>query len=187
MKTYNQNDIDMILNNQKLQKAITKYEYLINHINQIDDIYIKTFCSLFNMRQHSFSKAPSNFNYKHFIDKYFNYFRQICNDPSITFEDVFNTVSGFSYRDELSFSSKMFHLLKPEYPIWDSILRNKDHFNTIRKDGTKLDQYYDYKDKFDKYINSAQGKLIIDRFNCKFCNCNISNTKKIDFVLWQDR
>lgn len=187
MKTYTSSDIDNVLDNPKLIQGITKYEYLITHLNKIDEVFIYNFCTLFKMIPRNFSRAPKSFDFNKFKEKYFKYLQQLYQNPNTDFETVLKKVSSFSYREELSFSSKMYHLVHPDYPIWDSVLTNKNHFNNLVKTDNKLDKYYDYKQKFEEYKDKPQGRLIIRRFNKKFKYNTIGPIKQIDFVLWQDR
>ena len=44
-----------------------------------------------------------------------------------------------------------------------------------------------YKKRFYEYLHSDEGQMILTLFNQKFSDLEISDAKKIDFVLWQDR
>lgn len=187
MKTYNIKEVDEILNDPKLLPAITKYEYLVTHLDKIDDVFVCNFCSLFKMTPHSFTNAPEDFDFNEYNKKYFNYLKKLNKNPNISFEEAYKNVNSFSFREELSFSSKMYHLVHPEYPIWDSILTNKKHFGTFKKTRDKVNDYFTYKDLYDKYVNSPQGDLITKRFIKKFKYSIIKPVKQIDFVLWRDR
>ena len=85
----------------------------------------------------------------------------------------------------------MLHSINPKFPIWDSIV-TKCHFKInvpYYKANKNLlcEKYLEYTSQFEEYKLSANGKMLIDLFNKRFPNINISDTKKIDFILWQAR
>ena len=83
--------------------------------------------------------------------------------------------------------------MKPSEPIWDSVVATK-HFG-FKLPGYSLKdrpsacvkKYAEYCETFNKYAKSQEGKMIVRLFDEKFPKCEITDVKKIDFVLWQDK
>jgi hypothetical protein len=48
-------------------------------------------------------------------------------------------------------------------------------------------RYAEYEDKFYDYMATEEGCMIIRTFDERFPNNGISDVKKIDFILWQDK
>ena len=93
---------------------------------------------------------------------------------------------------EASFSSKLLATRFPSRPIWDQhVLRNlgiqapnrnvKNRAEKIVCTYKKIENWY--RDK----ILSREGKMIINIYNEEYPDFPISDVKKIDFFLWQNR
>ena len=175
---------------EKIEKGLDKYYEIMEMLKQTD-IAVNL---EFQKKYRYFYKVYRRTN--QFCSDYFKYFEEIKNNINIDFETILRTISSFRKNNELemSFSSKILHSINPDLPIWDSIV-TKEHFGILApKKCGKSDRiieaskiYYYYKDEIYKYMNSYEGNEIITCFNDYFPNNEISNVKKIDFVLWQDR
>ena len=93
----------------------------------------------------------------------------------------------------MSFSSKLLHTIKPEYPIWDSVV-TKEHFgirppyaSCKNREQLCIERYDLYQDRFYDFMSSDEGAELIRIFDHQYPNNGISNVKKIDFIMWQDR
>lgn len=171
-----------------LKKGLDKYINIMTtfkKINIADNLeFQKTF--------RNFYKISHRIN--EFYIEYFKYFEGIKNDTNIDFKTILTNINSFSGYLEMSFSSKILHTINPDYPIWDSVV-TKGHFEIeAPKESSKYDRiieavkkYNMYKDKFYEFMNSTEGKKIITAFDNYFPDSKISDAKKIDFILWQDR
>ena len=124
------------------------------------------------------------------LEKYKNMLDKYMPKKIINFETIINELS--EERVEASFTSKLLHTVDNSKPIYDSNVRYAltigqviGKKNDIRKNQAiiiykKIEDFYKNK----KYIN-IRNRLVIEfnfRTNDKF---NITNEKKIDFILWE--
>lgn len=168
-------------------EGITKYLYIKNNLSngKYKDVY-RVFYGLARIG-------------KTFCENYFKEMERLKADKDkITFKTIFEAIS--KERNETSFASKMLHTFKPEFPIWDRIVAT-DHFGMKVPNKAEKEIVYDiyekYVTRFNEYKSSDSGKELINIFNeiCdelfdeNFLNENkpkttITDTKKIDFLLW---
>lgn len=99
---------------------------------------------------------------------------QMKNRNSVSFRAIFKRVKLFKYTYELSFSSKLLHTLRPEWPIWDKIV-GVDHFHYRTPSSKRSDvdvvfteRYEQYADTFGKYLESSEGHMLIKNFDEDF-------------------
>lgn len=179
-----------ILQKTELKKGIEKYKYIMLHLQEVDvssDVeFQKAFETFYKL-----SRYP-----KEFRKLYFNLMEEKKNKSDVSFEEIFYIVKTFykqigksnKDRTEISFSSKLLHTINDSYPIWDSVLTDKNHFNLKCNVKTAVSTYKSYEDKCNQLLNSSEGHDLIKIFNDE-CSlyAGISDVKKIDFILWQDR
>lgn len=188
-------EISKILKDEKrkgtFKSAIETYMYQIQDELYNTDLsdddkseeFIKVYADYYGMTRRG----------KDFCKEYFKIMEKLKGEINLDFETVFDRVYDIAHTDEVSFSSKMLHTINPDLPIWDSIVA-EDHF------GMKVRYYKAYLREFNKYKLSKKGQYVIGLFD-KICDdlfgkdsleadkaktC-ITDTKKIDFVLWQCR
>lgn len=178
-----------ILDNPGLQAGINDYSYLLNNLystNVAEDAhYQDVFRKFYQMRK---------FYSDEFASGYFQLLEELKADQNnVTFQEIFDRILGIQNTFEMSFSSKMLHMLQPENPIWDSVV-TKEHFGLCipasghkNRESACVQRYDLYKKRFYEYLHSDEGQMILTLFNQKFPDLEISDAKKIDFVLWQDR
>ena len=178
-----------ILDKPGLQAGINDYCYLLNNLystNVAEDAhYQDVFRKFYQMRK---------FYSDEFASGYFQLLEELKADQNnVTFQEIFDRILGIQNTFEMSFSSKMLHMLQPENPIWDSVV-TKEHFGLCipasghkNRESACVQRYDLYKKRFYEYLHSDEGQMILTLFNQKFPDLEISDAKKIDFVLWQDR
>ncbi len=180
-----ENKILEILEKPQLTKGIEKYTFLQNNLYCVDvannEEYKNNYKNFYRMARRG----------KTFCNQYFSIMENLKNVKNIDFETIFEQVYTIKNTNEISFSSKMLHSLNPKFPIWDSIV-TKGHFKInvpYYKANKNLlcEKYLEYTSQFEEYKLSNNGKMLIDLFNKRYPNINISDTKKIDFILWQAR
>ena len=188
-------EISKILKDEKrkgnFKSAIETYMYQIQDELYNTDLsdddkseeFIKVYADYYGMTRRG----------KDFCKEYFKIMEKLKGEINLDFETVFDRVYEIAHTDEVSFSSKMLHTINPDLPIWDSIVA-EDHF------GMKVRYYKAYLREFNKYKLSKKGQYVIGMFD-KICGdlfgkdsleankakACITDTKKIDFVLWQCR
>lgn len=112
-----------ILDKPGLQAGINDYCYLFNNLystNVAEDAhYQDVFRKFYQMRK---------FYSDEFASVYFQLLEELKADQNnVTFQEIFDRILGIQNTFEMSFSSKMLHMLQPENPIWDSVVA-KEHF-----------------------------------------------------------
>lgn len=182
-----------ILDNDIFEQKLADYTYLISNLRggpiADNEEYKRTFRSFFEFKR----------GIKHTKkEEYFKYMDEVKANKKIDnelAEKVYNKVCLITGRNEISFASKMIHVIDNSWPIWDSIVAT-DHFGFERCADGDLEtrktitwnRYMQYKDLFCKYMESADGQKIVDLFDGdeRFQNSIISDVKKTDFILWRD-
>ena len=95
-------------------------------------------------------------------------------------------------RIEASFASKMLHTIDDRKPIWDSVVLNHLSFkvhniNKEKRFDTIVNLYNNMCLGYNKLIETEKGKDIIKVFDDNFGKKDISEIKKIDFILWASK
>jgi len=111
-------------------------------------------------------------------------------DSDVSFEDVFTAIKMRTKRVEASFSSKLLATINPHKPIWDTEvlkkLNMKAPYQADRNRESKIiNCYLTIEDWYTNELHSARGKEMIRTFDKKMGRYNITDTKKIDLMLWQ--
>ena len=171
---------------EKIYSGIQKYQYLRNALQatdvSTDEDFQRAFNGFFRMRQRSQS----------YYDDFYCYLER-HKAIGVVFEDVLAYLYEKHGKIEMSFSSKMVALVNPNLPIWDSIVAEK-HFG-LKKPSTYcknrfekcVEKYAAYCDQYAVYMQSEDAQQKIAKFNRLFPGTDISDVKKVDFILWQDR
>lgn len=183
------NDLNQILSRKELREGLEKYRYIMTALHEVDvrtdAEFQKTFRDFYQMRR---------FYSDDFAKHYFVLMQQLKDTgPNMSFDMALERVKHIQGTYEMSFSSKLAHTINPLLPIWDSVV-TKGHFG-IRapyagaKDKEKAccRKYAEFEDAFYDYMATDDGIQIIHAFDEAFPDSGISDVKKIDFVLWQDR
>lgn len=179
------NSIKKIIEKPELQQGVEKYLEIMSLLPNVDVSANHNFQRKYNGFYRMGRRNPE------YYDCYYNYMEKQKNN-NITFKDTLAYLYNSVERYEASFSSKLVATLKPTMPIWDKfVLENiglvapaygtRDRMNKI------IDVYSKIVDWYEKYLNTDDAKFIIKLFDEKIGQQNITNLKKIDFVLWQMR
>lgn len=170
----------------KLKQGVEKYLYLRRRLYEtdvsVDADFQRAFNGFFRMRQRS-----SEF-YKDFF-----YYLELHKNTEVSFEDAITTFYEKFHRLEISFTSKLVALANPQKPIWDSVV-TYGHFGIKAPSygsGKRLEKaiarYYEYCGRYADYMKTAEAKALINQFNHIYENVEITDEKKVDFMLWVDR
>ena len=135
----------------------------------------------------------NRFYSEEFAYGYFQIMEHLKTSPVISFEMALERVKHIKGSYEISFSSKMAHTIDPELPVWDKIV-TKDHFHinapyTLHRNRERAccAKYEEYRRRFYVYLSSEEGQALASLFDEAYPNSGISDVKKVDFILWQDR
>lgn len=127
-----------------------------------------------------------------FAKHYFKLMEEMKFCKEMRFSMAMERIKHIRNTYEMSFASKMTHTIDPLHPIWDRIVTKK-HFGisapTVKKERESAccKRYDAYEDKFYDYMASDEGMMIIRLFDEQYPASGITDVKKVDFVLWQDR
>jgi hypothetical protein len=111
----------------------------------------------------------------------------------ITFPRVLRYFQEYLGRYEPSFSSKLVATHNPNLPVWDvHVLSNiglrAPSYTSPHKFNLAETAYHAIQEWYRSFEQSAEGAMIIRMFDEHISEAKfITNTKKIDFVLWQAR
>lgn len=170
----------------KLKQGIEKYLYLRRRLYEtdvsVDADFQRVFNGFFRMRQRS----------SEFYREFFRYM-ELHKNTEVSFQDTITTFYEKFHRLEISFSSKLVALINPQKPIWDSVV-TYGHFgikapsygcgNRLEK---SIERYHQYCEKYVAFMQTVEAERLISEFECHFENAEITNEKKVDFMLWADR
>ena len=127
-----------------------------------------------------------------YYQDYYSYLQQ-HKESGIDFAKALTYLYEKHGRLEMSFVSKMVAIADPSFPIWDSVV-TKGHFGiTAPYAGEKnrlqkgIDKYTQYCRSYNTYMQTDEAKAKIAEFEHLFPGVDITDVKKLDFMLWQDR
>ena len=128
-----------------------------------------------------------------YYDKFYLFLEQKKKE-GVSFEETLDYLKGAEGRLEISFSSKLIHVINPQRPIWDNNVAVQ-HFgmklpgygvdSSIRQRET-VKAYYEYCGRFYEYLDSSEGQAVIRLFNDKYPHTGFTDGKKVDFIMWVD-
>lgn len=170
----------------KARKGIERYLEIMDLFHNTDvsndTNFQKKFNGFYRIRQRS----------KNWYKIYYQYLEeQKNNNPN--FSQVLMYLNEKLKRYEPSFSSKFIATHNPNKPIWDAfVLRNSKikppYYSSKNKFSKAIQVYAEIEKWHSTLMLSPTGKMIIDIFNNTVPEANkISDVKKVDFVLWQNR
>lgn len=166
----------------RVKVGLTKYNWIMRRVHEVDVSadanFQKSYNGFYRMRQ-----RPADF-YK----TYYAFLEQNKDNPSLTFEEILTYLYEETGSIHASFSSKLLATVNPDMPIWDKFV--------LQNLGLRTPYYY-AKDRMQKTIQlyqricewyqSEQAREKLQLFNALFPNEEISDVKKIDFILWATR
>lgn len=172
--------MEMILN--RVAIGIDKYKWIMTRIHDIDVStdaeFQKFFNGFYRMRQ-----RPASF-----YASYYSYLEQNKRNQALTFADILTYLYQETGSIHASFSSKLLATVNPDMPIWDKFV--------LQNLGLRTPYYYE-KDRLQKTVQlylricdwyrSSEAAEKLNEFNRLFPDVDISDVKKIDFILWGTR
>ena len=144
-----------------------------------DQILKDLFCEFYRLGGLGYPQSSVDTFFKEF-DKLIKEYRRTKIVP--LYEEVLTKLYSVNNHREVVFATKILHSFDNNLPIYDSVAGLK-HFGISRESF----DFENYKNEINSFMETPLGQSIITRFDAAFPNSGISDTKKIDFVLWQDR
>ena len=105
---------------------------------------------------------------------------------------ILNCMYNLTKRYEASFSSKLFATLNPEKPIIDRfVLANLNLKLPSASNPQRIDNinkiYQEIIKSYNDVLQADEGRYLVERFDAEYPSVNVTNVKKIDFILWKIR
>lgn len=129
-------------------------------------------------------------------DRFYDLFADLKKGSNYCFRCVLWELSGESQQVYPSFASKLLHTFNPKLPIWDSFILKSLGLEMKGKSKNlngKIEEccriYQNICDAFTSHLGDAGVLKAIEEFNKRFPKYagNISDAKKLDFILWSNR
>lgn len=166
----------------KVQIGIEKYTWIMRRVQEtdvsVDAGFQRAYNGFYRIRQ-----RPESF-YK----TYYEYLERNKDNKGLTFEEVITYLYRETGSIHASFSSKLLATVRSDMPVWDKFV--------LQNLGLRAPYYYE-KDRLQKTIRlydricewyaTSEAVAKLNVFDEKFPDINISDVKKIDFILWATR
>jgi len=129
---------------------------------------------------------------REWYEQYYSYMER-NKKADILFEQVLDYLFETLRRYEPSFSSKLAATINPNQPVWDSfVLQNTGQRPPSYAANNRIERakevFQNIRQWYENQMQSEEGQLIIATFNRLVEEHEqITDLKKIDFVLWQTR
>lgn len=181
----NQSEIERILCKKELKIGLEKYLTIMNLLHNTDVSKDADFQKLYNgfykMRQRK----------REFYNSYYLLLEQ-KKKSEVTFQEIFLSLKEKTNRNEASFSSKMVASINPDMPVWDQfVMKNAGikvpSYSVKNREQRIITAYETLVEWYADYLQTQEAKDIIKVFNLKFPKAEITDIKKIDLFLWQNR
>ncbi len=127
--------------------------------------------------------------------EWYSHYYQMLEDlkvQNLNFGEILKELKSRTGRLEASFASKMYATKNPDYPIIDKwVLDNLDLRLPYTYENNRckkiINLYGNIINWYDSFVSSKKGSESIKIFNEICPGSDISDVKKVDFILWQMR
>jgi hypothetical protein len=169
----------------KVGPGLKKYQDIMDGLQKVDVSsdaeFQKKYNGFYKVRQRE----------EKFYLTYYSYM-EVCKSKGTDFEKTLRYLYSKLNRIEASFSSKLVATINSEMPIWDVyVLKNLDKKTPSQYSKTRLEDtinlYKEIVKWYSVFVKTNDGEEMIKIFDQNYPSNSISNTKKIDFILWQIR
>ena len=167
---------------EKIRRGLGKYMRIMALVQKTDVSIDQEFQHLFN-GFYRVRQRPAAF-YK----CYYQFLEAHKNDTLITYEEILLHLYHELGRIEASFSSKLLATICPDRPVWDVyVLQNLGLKPPYYGDKSRFKKVVALYDAICTWYQSDDAYQKLQEFDLRFPGVQISNTKKIDLILWQTR
>lgn len=166
----------------RVETGIDKYNWIMKHVHQVDVSADAEFQRFFNGFYRMRQRASS------FYASYYTYLEQNKCNQELTFEDIVTYLYQETGSVHASFSSKLLATVNPNMPIWDKfVLQNLGLRTPYYYEKNRLQKTVQLYQRICDWYKSREATEKLNEFNRLFPNLDISDVKKIDFILWATR
>ena len=172
--------MEMILD--RVEIGVDKYNWIMKRVHEVDVSTDTEFQRFFNgfyrMRQ-----RPASF-----YASYYSYLEHNKHNRELTFEEIVAYLYQETGSIHASFSSKLLATVNPDMPIWDKfVLQNLGLRTPYHYEKNRLQKTVQLYQRICDWYKSSEATEKLNAFNRLFPNVDISDVKKIDFILWATR
>ena len=172
--------MEMISN--KVEIGIDKYSWIMKRVNEVD-VSVDTEFQRFYNGFYRMRQRPADF-----YACYYAYLEQNKHNRDLTFEDIVTHLYQKTGSIHASFSSKLLATVNPDMPIWDEfVLQNLGLRTPYHYEKNRLQKTVQLYQRICDWYQSSEATEKLNEFNRRFPNVDISDVKKIDFILWATR
>lgn len=172
----------------KIGEGLKKYQWIMLAFRNVDvstnHLFKKRFNHFYRIRQ----RTPT------FYTIFYQKLEDSKKGKCPTFGETLDYFWNRFHRIEASFSSKLVATVNPNLPVWDNeVLRNLNlkkpyYYERVEARLEKTKNLFGIIRKwYTDYLITEDGKKQLAEFDKHFPNSGITNTKKIDLILWQTR
>ena len=169
----------------KVEPGLLKYVQIMKKLHETDVSNDLEFQRLFNGYYRIRQRTPE------FYHEYYKFLEKNKTNY-VSFDLVLNHFYDKFNRLEPSFSSKIAATINPNFPVWDEyVLRNlglkKPAYGSKNRINKMIRLYNDIVEWYVDFLQSYESRNIIKLFDNRYKDNNLTDTKKIDLILWQMR
>ena len=176
----------MVTNWEKVAIGLEQYKWIMHNLRIVDVSIDRNFQKRFNHFYRMRQRTPE------YYDAFYSELQSSKDNDSLSFGEVLDYFWERLGRVEASFSSKLVATVNPIMPVWDKeVLKNLGLTPPLYSDKNRLSKtkklYISIIEWYKSYLNTVKSRDAIIEFDKRFPSSGISNTKKIDLILWQTR
>lgn len=124
-------------------------------------------------------------------DMYFNLMAE-AQEKSLSFDAVLRHLKTSTNRYEASFASKLYATLNTNAPVIDAwVVKNAGLRLPYTSDSNRfagiVAVHVRLAASIEAFLATPNGQYLIKSFECVYSKTGVTNSKKVDFVLWQTR
>ncbi|QSX09554.1 hypothetical protein J0B03_05690 [Alkalibacter rhizosphaerae] len=169
----------------EIQPGLTKYNSIMELLHQVDVSKDESFQKLYNGFYRMRQRKPE------FYQGYYD-FMEAKKTDAISFEETLEHFYEKFSRIESSFSSKLVATINPNKPVWDKyVMENLDikvpSYSSNDRLQKTIEAYTKLEEWYDSFLGSSSAKEVLELFDSRFPDTNLTEVKKIDLILWKIR
>lgn len=166
----------------RVEIGIEKYNRIMQRVHETDVLSDAEFQKFFN-GFYRIRQRPASF-----YASYYTYLERNKNNENLTFQDVVTYLYQETGSIHASFSSKLLATVNPNMPIWDKfVLQNLGLRAPYSYEKDRLQKTVQLYQKIYEWYTTEEALQKLAFFNQRFPDTNITDVKKIDFILWATR
>lgn len=166
----------------RIAVGIEKYQRIMLRVKETDVSSDRAFQQLYN-GFYRLRQRPAEF-----YTCYYEYMEQQKYNQALTFEEVLRHMYNQTGEIHASFSSKLLATINPNMPIWDKfVMKNLGLRTPYMYEKNRLEKTVAVYESICQWYKTEEAACYLAEFNAHFPNVDMSDVKKIDWILWGQR